>query len=224
LIAAHVGSTPKPLQTLRADVPDGIAELVGRCLEKLPAARPQSAAELLAVLEHPEVMSVPRRARRFRGAVIAVAGLAAVLLGSFVMFRPAPDVSSSPFTLAVLPFGNTAADTSVDFLTDGLPDEIASALGRVPGIQIRSRSGARRYRGQLFVDAKEAGATLGAEYIMHGVVRLERGQWILSADVARASDRTSIWGQQFALDLNQQVGSVTTITDSLLATLRLQFP
>jgi serine/threonine protein kinase/Tfp pilus assembly protein PilF len=224
LIAAHVGSTPKPLQMLRADVPDAIAHLVGRCLEKLPAARPQSAAELLAVLEHPEVMSNPRRTRRFRSAAIAVAGLAAVLLGSFVVFRPEPRVSSTEFTLAVLPFGNTAADTSVDFLTDGLPDEIASVLGRVPGIQIRSRSGARRYRGRLYVDAKEAGATLGAEYIMHAVVRLERGQWILSADVSRTSDRTSIWGDQFALNFDQQVGSVTTITESLLATLRLQFP
>ena len=224
LIAAHVGTTPKPLQALRTDVPDGIAELVGRCLEKLPAARPQSAAELLAVLEHPEVMSVPRRTKRFRGAAIAVAGLAAVVLGSFAVSRAGNGMSAAPFTLAVLPFGNTAADTSVDFLTDGLPDEIASALGRIPGIQIRSRSGARRYRGQLYVDATEAGATLGAEYIMHGVVRLERGQWILSADVSRASDRTSIWGHQFALDLNQQVASVTTITDSLLATLRLQFP
>ena len=224
LIAAHVGITPKPLQALRPDVPDGIAQLVGRCLEKLPAARPQSAAELLAVLEHPEVMSVPRRAGRFRGAAIAVAGLTAVLLGSFVMFRPKPDVPSPPFTLAVLPFGNTAADTSVDYLTDGLPDEIALALGRVPGIQIRSRSGARRYRGRLFVDPKEAGETLGAEYIMHAVARLERGQWILSADVSRASDRTSIWGHQFALDPNQQVESVTTITDTLLAKLRVQFP
>ena len=224
LIAAHVGITPKPLQALRPDVPDGIAQLVGRCLEKLPAARPQSAAELLTVLEHPEVMSVPRRAKRFRGAAITVTGLAAILLGSFVMFRPEPGESSPPFTLAVLPFGNTAADTSVDYLTDGLPDEIASVLSRVPGIQIRSRSGARRYRGQLFVDATEAGARLGADYIMHAVVRLERGQWILSADVSRASDRTSIWVQQFALNLNQQVASVTTITDSLLATLRLQFP
>ena len=224
LIAAHVGTTPKPLQTLRADVPDGIAQLVARCLEKTPAARPQSASELLAVLEHPGVMSAPRRRWRFRNVAIALAGLAAVLLGSFVLSRPEPGVSPAPFTLAVLPFGNTAADTSVDFLTDGLPDEIALALSRVPGIQIRSRSGARRYRGRLFVDATEAGATLGADYIMHGVVRLERGQWILSADVSRASDRTSIWGKSFALNPNQQVGSVTTITDSLLAVLRLQFP
>ena len=224
LIAAHVGTTPRPVQALRAEVPDGIAKLVERCLEKLPAARPQSASELLTVLEHPEVMSVPRRAPRFRNAGIALAVVAAVLLGTFMMSRAGNRASVAPFTLAVLPFGNIAADTSVNYLTDGLPDEIASALSRVSGIQIRGRSSALRYRGQLFVDVSEAGAKLGADYVMTGALRQERGQWILSADVARAADGTSIWAEQFTLNLDQQVGSVATITDSLLVTLRTQFP
>ena len=47
----HDCSTPAPLAELRPSVPPALAALVMRCLEKRPADRPQSAAELLHVLE-----------------------------------------------------------------------------------------------------------------------------------------------------------------------------
>jgi serine/threonine protein kinase len=58
VIAAHLGTAAPPVTALRADVPSPAAEMIAHCLEKNPAARPQSARELLASLdpatdEHP---------------------------------------------------------------------------------------------------------------------------------------------------------------------------
>ncbi|HEV2644241.1 MAG TPA: serine/threonine-protein kinase, partial [Candidatus Elarobacter sp.] len=51
LIAAHVTEQPPSLSARRPEVPDALAALVMRCLEKNPANRPASASELLAAVE-----------------------------------------------------------------------------------------------------------------------------------------------------------------------------
>jgi tetratricopeptide (TPR) repeat protein len=51
LLAAQMGEKPQPVTDLRPDTPPSLADLVMRCLEKEADARPQSAAELVRVLE-----------------------------------------------------------------------------------------------------------------------------------------------------------------------------
>ncbi len=50
-LVAHLTETPTPLAEVRPDVPPALAELVMRCLEKEPSARPQTAAEIGAALD-----------------------------------------------------------------------------------------------------------------------------------------------------------------------------
>lgn len=51
LITAHLTERPRPLGMMRSDVPSGLSKLVARLLEKEPAARPQTADEVLRALE-----------------------------------------------------------------------------------------------------------------------------------------------------------------------------
>ena len=127
-------------------------------------------------------------------------------------------------TLAVLPFTNIAGDSALDVLADGLTDEVASSVGRVPGILIKSRSGARRYRGQMAPDVTEAGARLKADYLMIAVVRQENGQWILTADFERAADATTLWDDRFVVNPNERAALADSIAGRLAARLRGLFP
>jgi tetratricopeptide (TPR) repeat protein len=52
LVAAQITETPPDVAELREDTPPLLAELVMRCLEKAPDARPQTAAHLVKVLEN----------------------------------------------------------------------------------------------------------------------------------------------------------------------------
>jgi len=51
LIIAHFSETAVPVEQRRVETPRSLAQLVTRCLEKSPDARPQSASELLAALD-----------------------------------------------------------------------------------------------------------------------------------------------------------------------------
>jgi tetratricopeptide (TPR) repeat protein len=51
LMAAHLSDTPEDVRSLRPDIPNALASLVMRCLEKEPANRPQRAADLVSTLE-----------------------------------------------------------------------------------------------------------------------------------------------------------------------------
>jgi serine/threonine-protein kinase len=232
LIAAHIATTPRPITELRPDVPPPVADLLARCLAKAPDDRPQNARDLSAILDgattldttapRPTHQATRRRPSRARIG-IAIAALAAVVVtGGYFATRSAR--ANGSIAVAVLPFGSTGADSTMSLFADGLGDEVASALARVPGIVIKSRTGARAYRGQLAPDVTEAGARLKADYLVTAVVRQERGRWILSADLERAADATSLWGNAFVIDPNEQGAVADSLAADLTAALRRIFP
>jgi TolB-like protein/Flp pilus assembly protein TadD len=228
-VAAHLMTVPPAIGTIRPDVPPVIADLIARCLEKEAGARPQTAREVLRALDAPASGSgswtapAPATARRSRKPlVVALALIAVVGVGGYLLTGSRE--SARPISIAVLPFFNTNADSSMDFVGDGLADEVASALARVPGIQIKSRSGARLYQNVMAVDPIEAGSKLKAQYVMTALLRQERGRWILSADLTRAADATSIWDERFNLDPDQSPQVAHLVATSLVAGLQRTFP
>ena len=89
LMAAHMSEKPQPIGELRPDVPPMLGALVMRCLEKDAAARPQSASDLLGVLDTP----------------ISDAGqsaMPAILLGGRGMLRKALAVYAAAFVVVAV--------------------------------------------------------------------------------------------------------------------------
>ncbi|HXY29861.1 MAG TPA: protein kinase [Gemmatimonadaceae bacterium] len=85
LLAAQMTEKPEPIGELRGDVPPLLSELVMKCLEKDPDARPQSAADLVRVLEtvtsgggHPAMPAILLGGRRRLGRALILYALAVV--------------------------------------------------------------------------------------------------------------------------------------------------
>jgi len=229
VVAAHMSTVPPLVTEVRADVPESLGQLVAQCLAKDPAARPQTAAEALAVLEGSATVTAPvisplrkpRRLVRPRTALLT-AGMAAALAGSVFFLRGL--TAAVPITIAVLPFGNISGDTAIAPFADGLADEVFTALGRVPGLEMRSRNGARAYRGQLSFDPGEVGRKLKVDYIVTGVLREAGGLWILSTELTRTADATEIWTERYQRSFDQQIGVAEEIGAAAAGALRKRFP
>ncbi len=139
VLAAHVTTAPEPVTNHRAAVPQALAGLVMKCLEKKPADRWQSAEEIRAQLETlatPSGGTTPTTAQpaATRPAtdlpwkkVAVFAGVVAVLAvaGWFALPRGA-SVAIDPDLVAVLPFRVTGGSADVGDLREGMVDLMAT--------------------------------------------------------------------------------------------------
>ena len=132
LLTAHIAEPPPKLAPVQTDVPPALVALVMRCLEKKPANRPQTAAEVRDALEALPTISGARYAVSLRSiswklaAGVAFAALAAgAVVLSAVRGGPKP---LDEQVVAVLPFRLTGADPSLAYLREGMLDLLAAKL------------------------------------------------------------------------------------------------
>jgi tRNA A-37 threonylcarbamoyl transferase component Bud32 len=111
VLAAQVVEEPEPVERRRPAVPPLLATLVRDCLAKRPADRPQTAAQVMHVLDAiatpsggtaattavrlPAVRQTGPRGRRWRLAA-SIAGLVIVLAGAALWLRRSPPVAVAP--------------------------------------------------------------------------------------------------------------------------------
>ncbi|MGQ0539534.1 MAG: protein kinase domain-containing protein [Gemmatimonadaceae bacterium] len=73
-------------------------------------------------------------------------------------------------SVAVLPFLALGGDADTEYLSDGLTDELISALSGVEGLRVASRNSVFIYKGRE-QDVRRVAAELGVEYVIEGSVR-----------------------------------------------------
>ena len=224
LFSAHIGETPAPLHGRNPDVPDRLAALVARCLEKDPARRPQSARDILQELQAvaPAPTGIARFVRRLdpRVRVAALTVLGLVLLGGLVtatraIFGPDTDVPA----VAVIPFVNLSGDAADEYLADGVADGLSTALGRVRGIRVASRTLGYRYRGRRDLDAHEVGRELDVAYVLHGSVQRAGSRLRVSAQLVNAEDNREVWAQSYDGAANDAFAVQDSITNLVVSSL-----
>src|SRR5262249_5726525 len=156
---------------------------IGRCLEKDAARRYPTARalhdELQALRSQPALGTAPapamaasgtdtssRRRPRVGIAVASVIVLLAIAAGGISpqgrrgSAASGPVASSSPApSIAVLPLVNQGGSADDEYFSDGMTDELATALTKVPGLRVAARSSAYSFKGKT-ADAREIGEKL----------------------------------------------------------------
>jgi TolB-like protein/Tfp pilus assembly protein PilF/tRNA A-37 threonylcarbamoyl transferase component Bud32 len=207
LIAAHAIETPVSIESRRPGIPPALAALIMRCLQKRPADRPQTAAEFLQALDATATLGtsgftpaqLPARRRRsplLLGAIglIAVAGIAyAVLSGKLT--RGA--AGHGPASVAVLPLVNVGGNSRDEYFSEGMTDELANALGKVPGLRVASRTSAYAFKGRRDLTASQIGRQLNVDAVIEGTVRREGERLRVGAQLTSVSDGLALWSDSY---------------------------
>jgi len=105
------------------------------------------------------------------------------------------DLPDKP-SIAVLPFHCMASDQMMEFVSDGLTEDITTLLARVPGFFVICRDSAFAYKNQR-IDARQVASDLGVRYVVTGSVREMGEKARVTAELIDGNAGTRLWGDRF---------------------------
>src|SRR5690349_14747747 len=112
---------------------------------------------------------------------------------------------SVPVSVAVLPLLNLSEDGAHEYFADGLTGEIIRDLSIIDGLAVRSQTSSFAFKGKSR-KIREAGAQLGADYILEGSV-LRVGQRVrINAQFVRVRDDFTLWSGTYDRELVDVLG------------------
>nr|MBA3646561.1 serine/threonine protein kinase [Gemmatimonadaceae bacterium] len=212
MLAAQAIETPEPVEKLRPTVPPILAALVMRSLEKHAADRPQSADEMLNVVQGlatpsgglTPTMSLPVQAQRAKKSRIPVlvggAAVAALALGAFFFIRNRRE-SATPLDDArvlVAPFQNKTGDARFDAVGGMATDWVTRGLTETGVVDVAAYIPKRDGRGNVLPEAydaasiiREARAATAGKVVM-GAYYKQGDSLLFQANILDAADGKSL--------------------------------
>lgn len=207
LAEIHKQQTRQPLpwdQLKVARVPKAVASLLRSMMSAAPSARPQSARELLAVLERcRRSLPPPEVRRRHRRLLIGGGTVLFVFAGTWLYQATRPPLDRS---IVVLPFDNLSPNPADGFFTVGTQDEITADLARVKDLRVIGSNSTRSYPpGNR--DLMRISRELGVAHLLEGSLRREGGKVHLGLRLVDIHDPDHPWTKEY----DRQVADVFAV-------------
>src|ERR1700676_1505996 len=119
-----------------------------------------------------------------------------------------PDKTS----VAVLPFTNMSGDPEQEFVSDGVAEDVITALSRYPSLFVIARNSSFTFKGRAG-DVRQVGRELGVRYVLEGSVRKAGNRIRIAGQLIDAETGAHLWADRFdgaledMFDLQDQVTS-----------------
>ena len=216
-----------------------VAALVAELQHAKPAVapvRPEMSAQPDVAREvAPHVLGVSPRPK-WRSRFVAGAGaLLLAVLAAFVMWRPRdstpPNAAQKDIvarraalatpSVAVLPFANTSGDPADEHFSDGLSDELISALGKVSGLKVSGRTSAFALKGRR-LSVRAVADTLHVATVLEGSVRRANGRLKVTAQLVNAADDSVLWSDSYDREPKDVFAVQEQIAGAIVGALRVQ--
>jgi TolB-like protein/Tfp pilus assembly protein PilF len=181
------------------ETPPAFVERVQRLLSpESPATnRPSTATGAAPVITGQSAAS--RKSRR--ALPVAVAGLVGisllVVLGFFVLERlRGSRTSAQGESIAVLPLTNESGDAKEQYFSDGISEDLITALSQFPGLKVIGRSSSFQFRDSK-EDSRSIGAKLQVAHLLEGSVRRSGDVVRVSAELIKSEDGSTQWSERY---------------------------
>jgi TolB-like protein len=169
------------------------------------------------------IRTIPRKGFRFVGDVRA-SDKAAAHAGGFNQdadpARPALPLLDRP-AIAVLPFTNMTDDPTQDYFSDGISEDIITALSKLRWFFVIARNSSFIYKGRS-VHLKQVADELGVGYVVEGSVRKVGPRVRITAQLNDATNGSHVWAERYDRDLADVFAVQDEITEAIVAAIEPQ--
>ncbi len=235
---------PRSPKLANPDLPDWLARIIMRCLEKEPEARYQNAYEILAVFqawaksaEGPRTVQIEIPHLGGRRRVLIAAGAAGALLLAFVIpsvrhtvFPGKSATSSSSRSgvpslqqgkfVAVLPFRVLGDTKSLGYVAEGLNEALSAKLFQLADLRLASDTAVAKVSDKDSLE--KAARDLGANLIVHGTIQGNAEKMAIIINLQDIADGTKLWTDTFSGNVQDLLTLEDKIYSELVAALSLK--
>jgi adenylate cyclase len=180
---------------------EGLAEAGGICISESAYQQIENKLPLrYDYLGEHEVKNITRPVRVYRAQIEseAVARRPLEVASKEKMAFPLPDKPS----IAVLPFVNMSEDPKQEYFSDGMTEEIITALSKSPYLFVIARQSTFVYKGKP-VKVKQVSEELGVRYVLEGSVRRSGEKVRITAQLIDAMTGYHLWAERYDRDLQE---------------------
>jgi len=201
IIAAILRDRPRPVNEMISSLPPKLGRIIGRCLEKEPARRYATLADLRRELEE------------LRLEVLSGASLAEAPGG--------PREATAPRSLAVLPLQNLSGDPEQEFFADGMTDALITGLAKIGALKVISRTSVMRYKGAN-KPLDEIAAELGVDAVIEGSILRAGNRVRISAQLIDASTDEHLWAESYERELQDVLTLQSEVARAIAAQIEVK--
>ena len=120
----------------------------------------------------------------------------------------------------MLPFVNLSSDKEQEFFSDGMTEEITSALAKIPSLHVVAAPRRSSSRARTRICAPSA-RLLGATHLIEGSVRKDGNEVRITAQLIKADDGTHLWTESYNRELKGVFAMQEEIAQAIAASLQV---
>jgi TolB-like protein/Tfp pilus assembly protein PilF len=183
------------------ETPPAFVERVRRLLSpgepdtRATATPPGDPVSIAAPATGSHALTLRRRAVLLTIAAVAVLALGYLALERLVPSKPTVQVTTTN-SIAVLPLANESGDASQQYFSDGISQDLITALSQFPNLKVIGRTSAFQFRDSK-EDSRSIGVKLGVAHLLEGSVRRSGDVVRVSTELINAEDGRTQWSERY---------------------------
>ena len=226
IVGRHSLDPVPSLRSSRPDIPGFVQAAIERSLAKSPVDRFENPLQLSAAITGDGPARSRTSGRKKWWAAAASIAAAAVLASLFFLKPGKSPRAMTPAnvapSIAVLAFRNIGTDSAGDAMGEGIPEEIATTMATVSGLNVKSpRSSFSLKEKKLSV--QELGAALNVRYLVDGSVQHDGNRLRVHVALLSAANDSTMWMHEYDRAFGDVFEMQDEIARGIANELRLQF-
>ena len=164
---------PEPITALRTGIPPELERIANKCLAKRADERYQTVSDLLA-----DLGALKRSRESSEGK------------------RQSSGTRDARPSIAVLPFESRGRDEDDEYFSDGVTEDIISALAKVEGLRVTPRTSAFRFKGESTA-VRQVAEKLNVGCVLTGTIRRAGSRLRITVELIDAAEEAQMWSERY---------------------------